>query len=365
MNIGNFFDPIHGSPVKGCIYYLKIAIALAVAAIPEGLPAVITTCLALGTRKMAKNNCIVRRFASVETLGCTSVICSDKTGTLTKNEMCAVHFATYNDAGENVSFSIEEKSYSPEAQIHGLSSEAMQSNPNFRHISSNLALNCFARITNESGKYGVIGSTTEGALKVFSAKLATLDNKWDGLKAAPLNFFEQMEQTVTRVATLEFSSERKTMSTVVKGYEGSTGNTVFLKGAGDRVLQKCTHLSKAGTPQELDDSQRKKILNDMNSMERQGLRVLGLAYEPTGGNMHDVSVDNKANKLNNTDQYDNLESEQWFLGYVCIKDPCRPEVKPAIVECKTAGISVIMITGDAKATAIAIAKELGILEPGQ
>jgi P-type E1-E2 ATPase len=154
MNYNNFFDKMHGTPLKGCIYYFKIAIALAVAAIPEGLPAVITTCLALGTRKMAANNAIVRRLPSVETLGCTTVICSDKTGTLTKNQMCAVKFAYI---GQNLndlkSFNIEEKSYSPEGLVINMNQETFDKVTAIREIAAVCTINNKADIVFEEGKF--------------------------------------------------------------------------------------------------------------------------------------------------------------------------------------------------------------------
>lgn len=172
MNYNNFYDEIHGGVVKGCIYYFKIAIALAVAAIPEGLPAVITTCLALGTRKMAKNNCIVRRLNSVETLGCTSVICSDKTGTLTKNQMCAVKLMHLGqDVNDFKEYEIEENSYSPDAEIKGLTKDIYAKVSTLKDIATVCALNNEARLIHNGNKFDRIGSPTEAALKVASEKL--------------------------------------------------------------------------------------------------------------------------------------------------------------------------------------------------
>jgi magnesium-transporting ATPase (P-type) len=180
MNYSNFDDPIHGGFFMGCIYYFKIAIALAVAAIPEGLPAVITTCLALGTRKMAANNAIIRRLPSVETLGCTTVICSDKTGTLTKNQMCAVKFA---HIGSNLTdikmFDIVEKSYDPQADIKGFSKEIFGKIPAHREIAIVCALNNKSNLVYEDGKFNKQGEPTEAALKVFAEKLGRYDSNFN------------------------------------------------------------------------------------------------------------------------------------------------------------------------------------------
>lgn len=192
MNFNKFFDPVHGGWHKGCIYYLKIAVALAVAAIPEGLPAVITTCLALGTNKMAANNCIVRRLPSVETLGCTSVICSDKTGTLTKNEMCAVKFGIVNAGITDIlEFDVEEKSYSPEGKImSGFSASRWKTNPNYKHMAAVCTINNRSRILYEKDSFKMQGEPTEAALKVFAEKLgvfAAEGTKFD-YKTQPMAF---------------------------------------------------------------------------------------------------------------------------------------------------------------------------------
>lgn len=179
INFQKFSDPVHGTPIKGCIYYFKIAVALAVAAIPEGLPAVITTCLALGTRKMSANNCIVRRLPSVETLGCTSVICSDKTGTLTQNVMCAVKFAIVgNTLSELKHWEVQENTYSPEGKIlGGFSEQTFNLSQSFKHLADVCALNNNALIQYRNNKFSVIGEPTEASLKVFAEKLGRYSRK--------------------------------------------------------------------------------------------------------------------------------------------------------------------------------------------
>lgn len=211
MNYNNFFDEIHGSALKGCIYYFKIAIALAVAAIPEGLPAVITTCLALGTRKMARNNAIVRRLPSVETLGCTTIICSDKTGTLTKNEMCAVKFGVIRSSVKDLlTYDIEEgkgSSYSPlSCNVTSQKGDFKQDLKTYGQLFTSLATGCTynnsARIDVEGNTFKRIGEPTEAALKVFAEKIC--GSPTDAKNA--FNFEKQVKSKLSTVATLDFTS---------------------------------------------------------------------------------------------------------------------------------------------------------------
>jgi len=326
MNYAKFFDPIHGSVVKGCIYYFKIAIALAVAAIPEGLPAVITTCLALGTRKMAANNCIVRRLQSVETLGCTSVICSDKTGTLTRNEMQAVKFGVLNggvSASDILTHDVSGFSYSTEGQvIDSFSTDGFKKTEGYKLMAACCAIVNRARILYQDDKFKLQGEPTEGAIKVLAEKLGKYDPsfKATNAKTSPMEYSDFLDKSISRVATLEFSSARKSMSTVVKGYNGNQGNTVFLKGAPEQVIQKCSSiLSKDGkSTQQMNESMKSQLIDTIKVNAGLGYRILGLAVMLDGGNMKHITTENAKEQLEDPTKYNDFEKNGTFLGYVCI-----------------------------------------------
>lgn len=298
MNYNNFFDPIHGSPLKGCIYYFKIAIALAVAAIPEGLPAVITTCLALGTRKMAANNAIIRRLPSVETLGCTTVICSDKTGTLTKNQMCAIRFAHIGDSLADIKdYEIIEKSYDPQTEIKGLSEATLTKYTVIRDLAIVCALNSKANIVYENEKFNKQGEPTEAALKVFAEKVGQYDKTFNRQGTAVTNpeaYTQFLDGKYPAVASLDFTSERKTMSTVVQNLNGAGKNSLLLKGAPERVIEKCVDYKKGdGSVAKLSAEDKKKLIAHVQEQAKKGLRVLGLGIIYDGGKLADLTKQNQ------------------------------------------------------------------------
>jgi Ca2+-transporting ATPase len=380
INYKHFFDPMHGSALRGSIYYFKIAVALAVAAIPEGLPAVITTCLALGSNRMAKKNSIVRKLPSVETLGCTTVICSDKTGTLTTNEMCVVKLAMVSSASGAMSVhEVEGSSYAPIGRIGG----------GFKSIGpKDIALQMFARVgavcnsskitvDESSGKFKRIGEPTEAALRVLVEKMGCTD---EGLTRKFLNqksrkgdeamaFSNYWARQVSQLATLEFIRDRKSMSVLVKD-NITNKNQLFVKGAPETVLDRCVSMMLPdGKIEPLTAAKKKKILDEyVDPMATGALRTLALAVRMDCGPILS-SYDGPSHKagsqlLADPANFVKVEQELVFLGLVGIQDPPRPECKAAIKACRTAGISVIMITGDNKATADAIAVQLGIVQAG-
>ncbi len=275
-----------------------VAVSLAVAAIPEGLAAVVTVVLSIGVTNMSKRNAIIRRLTAVETLGCAQIICSDKTGTLTQNKMTVVDF-----------FGDDENA-----------------------VAKAMAL-CSDAELNEDGS--ATGEPTEAALVVWAAK-----------NAHPK---PELKTLLPRVGEVPFDSERKMMSTV---HKEPGGYIQYTKGAPDEVLKQCTHMLRDGQPVPLGENERAEILAANKAMADRALRVLAAAqrvYE-TAPEKYEAGL---------------LEQQLCLIGLCGMIDPVRPEVKDAIAKCQSAGIRPIMITGDHVDTAVAIAKELGILEAGK
>ncbi|KAI6188657.1 Calcium-transporting ATPase [Aphelenchoides besseyi] len=367
INIGHFNDPAHGgSWLKGAIYYFKIAVALAVAAIPEGLPAVITTCLALGTRRMAKKNAIVRSLPSVETLGCTSVICSDKTGTLTTNQMSVSKmFVVERVTGDNIKFAeftITGSTYEPTGQVFHNGQQINCSSGDYEALTE---VSTICAMCNDSSVdyndtkriYEKVGEATETALVVLCEKMNVYNTSKSGLSPRDLGNVcnRVIQQKWNKEFTLEFSRDRKSMSSYCVPSSGGSGAKMFVKGAPEGVLNRCTHVRVDGQKVPLTPAMTQRIVDQcvQYGTGRDTLRCLALG-----------TVDNPPNpnsmNLEDSTKFIDYEQEITFVGVVGMLDPPRMEVSGSIRECRHAGIRVIMITGDNKNTAEAIGRRIGL-----
>lgn len=365
INIEHFNDPsFGGSWTKGAIYYLKIAVSLGVAAIPEGLAVVITTCLALGTRKMAQKNAVVRSLPSVETLGSCSVICSDKTGTLTTNQMSVGKVVYLANSGKSVEeIDVEGTTFSPQGKLtfNGKPVENLAvSSSTVRQLVEVSALCNSATLSHDSktGAFSNIGEPTEAALRVLVEKIGTEDaTKNQKISSLPVSdrvhvSSAHYESRLPLQATYEFSRDRKSMSVLVgKGKE----QKLLVKGAPESILERCSHVLQGsdGSRVALTKSHTKLLSEQLVEYGNRGLRTMAIA------SVSDVP-ENLLKKVTTTDDYAKLEQNMTLIGLVAMLDPPRPEVAESIKKCHDAGIRVIVITGDNPNTAESICRQIGV-----
>jgi len=306
------------------------AVSLAVAAIPEGLPAVVTIALALGVQRLVKRHVLIRKLPSVETLGAATVICSDKTGTLTRNEMMVR--AVY---ANGQLFTVSGNGYEPEGDFN-LGNEKV--NPaSYPEVLKTLTCGVLcnsASLVEEDGRYRIAGDPTEGALLSAGLKAGLEKNK--------------LEDEEPLVEEIPFDSERKMMTMIRRSGEQYVA---YVKGAPDILLQNCSRLLVNGQEVPLSEEELKKILEINDSLAKQALRVLGCAYRVM------PSLPDKM-------EASSIEKDLVFTGLVAMIDPPRSEAIDAMSKCLQAGIKPVMITGDHKITAMAIASEMGMLQPG-
>ncbi|KAL9269073.1 Calcium-transporting ATPase 4, endoplasmic reticulum-type-like protein, partial [Drosera capensis] len=352
-----------------CTYYFEIAVALAVAAIPEGLPAVITTCLALGTRKMAQKNALVRKLPSVETLGCTTVICSDKTGTLTTNQMAVASLVAMGGrAGSVREFHVEGTTYNPlDGKIQDWPAQRMDMN--LQTIAKVAAVCNDAGVEQSVNHFVANGMPTEAALKVMVEKMG-LPSGFNPVTSGSddvLACSRAWNISERRIATLEFDRDRKSMGVIVNSSLGT--KSLLVKGAVENLLERSSFVQLMdGSIVQLDEGTRGKILDSLDKMSKNALRCLGFAYKEDLREFgtYDGDHDHPAHELLlNPSNYSSIESDLIFVGMAGLRDPPRPEVHQAIEDCRAAGIRVIVITGDNKNTAEAICREIGVFGPNE
>jgi Ca2+-transporting ATPase len=332
---------------------LEVSLSMAVAIVPEGLPAVITVTLALGTQRMVKRHALIRKLPAVETLGSVTTICSDKTGTLTQNKMVVQFIHT-----SSASLNITGEGYDPIGEFCPTTSDPDSAplNPQEQPELLNLLTACTvcndAVLQKEAGNWVILGDPTEGALLSLAGKAGFQKDQWG--------------DRFPRVAEFPFSSERKRMSVIVQaGGNGQaaiaagqeeTGSSLtdrpspfmmFTKGSPELILERCTQIQVGELADPITDAQRQQILAQNNQMAERGLRVLGFACKPLA-------------EIPPEGSDETTEHELIWLGLTAMQDAPRPEVRDAVARCRTAGIRPIMITGDHQLTARSVAAELGI-----
>ena len=324
---------------------LILGVALAVAAVPEGLPSVVTAVLSIGVQRMARRNAVVRRLAAVETLGSANVIASDKTGTLTKNEMTVRRVVTASGR-----VGLAGTGYAPEGEVNQVGGGAIADDKRgvidgALRIELERALAVADRANNavlqeHDGRWTVQGDPTEGAL-VVAARKAGLED-------------EALDARFERIAEVPFSSERKLMTTIHTDAERRERLLVFTKGAPDVLLARCSHELVGEESRPLEDGRRAEILKVNEELAGEALRTLGVAYRSL-----------PAGALETDEVDDHIEQDLVFAGLIGMIDPPREEAKEAVARAKGAGIRPMMITGDHPKTAAVIAEELGIVENGR
>ena len=316
---------------------LLLGVSLAVAAVPEGLPAILSLVLALGVQRMARRNAIVRTLSSVETLGSASVICTDKTGTLTRSEMTLQRVKTASGGAR-----ITGSGYLPEGRLEHESGAAMEGD----HLAEAMVVLGGGSVAGNAGlrerapgAWEIRGDPTEAAFLVAERKLG-----WAGRR----------ERRFARRREIPFTSQRKRMSAIAVDHEDGDRLVLIAKGAPDVLLERCTRVRRGSATQPLDAAARAAILADVDALSGAALRTLAVAYRPLEpGEADGADLDADA-----------LERDLVFVGTVGIIDPPREEAAVAIREAQRAGIRIVMITGDHPRTAARIASDLGIVPPG-